>query len=476
MDLTDFIVTPQCFDPDAGKNGNQDDTAALRAWLDDPRPIKLLPTRRAATASSSSSYCALDDTHKIGPYQISSALEHTRGNIAIVGLGNRNSIIRVKTNTTLFAPMLTLGREDTVTGGYVLKGFALVGSDFNDDDAPNNNSAVGGGLVLRFTHFCELSDVGIRDIESTGLLLDGVQDSYFYGIDVRKCGVFDSAPACWIKHHRRLGFPLDDFDSNGLKFIAGDFERNRYTACLLDKVYAIGFQGTKFHGRTKKGTLPEEQVFGDDSDNPKPVDLLVLEGAKRVTVIGCTFAHARKNAIWLKEDENDVPSFASVVGCTFTEAVNYGPDTGSSSSSSSADDDDEAWYVKVDAARAMIGMNLFDVGHHASYTELGGDVWVTSLARDAGGMNMHIRQRNEQEDDTFAAHRFKYDAETLYGKWNSDAIEICTYYQWVKPAHVEDDPQIPEFYIKTTPVDPGMELPEPFDPPANNEDGTPIGP
>jgi hypothetical protein len=98
IDLTEFVVTPQCFDATAGTGG--DDTDALRAWLDDPRPLKFLPARRAFQTTVPVGGTPVTQP-KIGPYNITGSLTHTGGNIAIVGLGNRNSIIRVKPGSDL---------------------------------------------------------------------------------------------------------------------------------------------------------------------------------------------------------------------------------------------------------------------------------------------------------------------------------------------------------------------------------------
>jgi hypothetical protein len=325
-------------------NGMTDDTAALQAWLDDSRGTKFLPS---------------------GTYMVSDQLNIANSARRIFGAGRRASVIKALSGHT--GAMLHIKHSGATT---------TIGSIIIDDVGFDGDGNAQLGVYFERANFSYLNRVEISHVNGVGLHFYGVQDCGFHALDVRKCGVYHSShasakPCVWIQAIPDTGNPGKNLvDSNSLFFFGGDIERNHYPF-VMEICYQISLIGMKGHGRTTA-----------DDTTPPSADLFQLRGAQRVRINSCQLSHARRNSIFITEDEFGKASNAIITGCFFTEPANYAT-LG------------EAWHIWAEKARCQISDNYFGEGLlvdnvvHASYKDRGGDIFLDENILDVGGQNMH---------------------------------------------------------------------------------------
>jgi hypothetical protein len=308
-------------------------TERLQRWLDDSALIKILPG---------------------GDYLIDEPLRVSLDRTKIIGCGRFGSIIRASGAGTPLTEMLIVGKSGgALLSGVSIEGLTLVG--FNSDKRAT------GGLRMEKVNFSYLTDFAVREIDGIGVHMKGVQDSEFRGLDVRFSGIYHATPSSATP-----GVLIENestMPTNSLLFSGGCYERNKYAFIVSSD--AVKFQGMKFHGRTT-----------DDEATPDAADLLRFEGARRISIMGCQFAHARRYGVVFGQDSIGTASWGVVNGSSFSDAINY-------------QTNGEAWNVVVEKGRCMISSNFFVGSSHASYTARGGDVWLQVDTQDAGGVNMH---------------------------------------------------------------------------------------
>lgn len=302
-------------------DGVTDDTAAIQAAVDAAAPVNGIVFAPQ------------------GSYLLNTGISRTGGKLTIQGAGRRSTIFKAGGAITMFS------FQSPGVGSF------MGHVSFRDCWIDGNNVATTGMSMLR-VNLSLMENVEIYQIAGRGLHLQGVQDYYFFAVDVRNSGHFAN---------QHPGVHIVDFgadESNSHAWVGGTIERNRYHGMLLDTVDSIKLLGVKLHGRTTA-----------DDATPDAVDLLRVLGSQRVSVIGCQFTQGRQFGVFADQNGAAATTNMQVVGCTFVDGANY--------QSGGA-----YWHIGMGKARIIRAGNQFAFSGlaHTSYTSLGGDIWVQSTA------------------------------------------------------------------------------------------------